>query len=340
MSILNRLMNKTEQIDFLFPKDYNQLMNDPYYDYDKFEWFLYYVFKLDKQDVVKVGRKGKGDGGADLIVTQTLESGGVKRIGIQAKYWKNRVGTEPINQLASAKSRHSLTDLWIITTSDLTNDAKEIAEVMGIHILRKNDVIGLIESVKTMYEKDMEEKGSSTIKFLQSKQVVKKEVKPKEVKKIEVKVQPSKVDEKEFEQIRKLRMDISKKYKIYPVYNVFTNDVAEEILLKKPKTKEELLNVKGIGLAKFDKFGLDILNFVKNNLTSSNKLYELLLEERVRISMYNKIPIENVYSDEVAMELSMDKPINIKDLAKIRGFNKDNIKIFGDYLVKFIYRNR
>lgn len=339
MGILNKLMNKTEQIDFLFPKDYNQLMNDPYYDYDKFEWFLYYVFKLDKQDVVKVGRKGKGDGGADLIVTQTLGTGGVKRIGIQAKYWKNRVGTEPINQLASAKSRHSLTDLWIITTSDLTNDAKEIAEVMGIQILRKNDVIGLIESVKTMYEKDMEEKGSSTIKFLQSKQVVKKEVKPKEVKKIEVKVQPSKVDEKEFEQIRKLRMDISKKYKIYPVYNVFTNDVADEIILKIPKTKEELLKIKGIGPAKFDKFGLDILDFVNNNLKSSNKLYELLLEERVKISLYNKIPIENVYSDEVAMELSIKKPLNTKELYNIKGFNKDNIKVFGNYLVNTIKRN-
>ena len=84
--------------------------------------------KMDGAKVDKVGRKEKGDGGADLIVNILQENGSVQRIGIQAKYWKYKVGTEPINQLASAKARHNLSDLWIITTSDLTSDAKEIAE--------------------------------------------------------------------------------------------------------------------------------------------------------------------------------------------------------------------
>lgn len=333
MNILDKIMKKTEQIDFLFPKNYDQLMNDPYYDYDKFEWFLYYVFKLDNIDIVKVGRKGKGDGGADLIVTQQLETGGVKRIGIQAKYWKNRVGTEPINQLASAKSRHSLTDLWIITTSDLTNDAKEIAEVMNIHILRKNDVIGLIENVKKIYERDISEKGSSTIKFLESKTI---KIEPKKEVKEPTVLSSSEVDEKEFDLIRGLRIEIAKKYNIYPIYNVFNNDVANEILIQKPKTKEELLNIKGIGPVKYEKFGTDILEFVNTKLIITNPIYDLLIKERVKISSYNKIPIEKVYSDEVALEISKKIPKNINELLEIKGINKESAKVYAEYLLKII----
>src|SRR5690554_2911128 len=166
MGLIKSLLRKTEKIDFLFPNDFDQLMKDDYYDYDKFEWFLYYVFKLEGTKVTKVGKKGSGDGGADLIVTIESEKGYNKRIGIQAKYWKYKVGTAPINQLASAKARHSLSDLWIITTSDLTSDAKEIAESLNIKILRAVDVKQFIETVKDHHEKYLKEDGESPITFL------------------------------------------------------------------------------------------------------------------------------------------------------------------------------
>ena len=83
---------------------------------------------------------------------------------------KNRVGTEPINQLASAQSRHNLTDLWIITTSDLTSDAKEIAEAMDIKILRADDVDKLIKSIKERYDNDIEKNGESSIEFFKTKE--------------------------------------------------------------------------------------------------------------------------------------------------------------------------
>ena len=44
MGLLKDLLRQTEKIDFLFPNSFEELMNDTYYDYDKFEWFLYYVF--------------------------------------------------------------------------------------------------------------------------------------------------------------------------------------------------------------------------------------------------------------------------------------------------------
>jgi superfamily II DNA helicase RecQ len=336
MSLLNDLIRKTEKIDFLFPNSFEELMNSEYYDYDKFEWFLYYLFKLEGAKVQKVGKKGKGDGGADLILSLTQPNGGVRRIGIQAKYWKNRVGTEPINQLASAKSRHDLQDLWIITTSDLTSDAKEIAESLGIKILRGEDVSRFIETVKAYYQKDIEEKGESSIEFL--KVTNKKKVTVKKTK------ESKEADQEIVKKLKELRFNISKKHKLYPVYTVFNNETLSLIIEEKPTTKEALLSIKGLGQKKIDEFGQDICDFVNENLIHDESknfdvdqnLLELLIKERIKISIYNKIPIEEVYSDKVAGYLAKMKPTNLKTLEKVYGFKKENIALFGDYLINVI----
>lgn len=336
MSLLNDLIRQTEKIDFLFPNSFEELMHSDYYDYDKFEWFLYYLFKLEGAKVKKVGKRGKGDGGADLILSIDQPNGGVRRIGVQAKYWKNRVGTEPINQLASAKSRHDLQDLWIITTSDLTNDAKEIAESMGIKILRGDDVSRFIETVKAYYKKDLEEKGESSIEFL--KVVKKKKTTTKKTK------EEKTIDQDIVKKLKELRFNISKQHKLYPVYNVFNNETLELIIKERPTTKEALLTIKGLGEKKVDIFGQEICDFVNEhlieNITKKSDIDQdflaILLSERIKISKYNKIPIEEVYSDKVAGYLAKMKPTNLKMLEKIYGFKKENIALFGDYLIKVI----
>lgn len=338
MSLISRLMKKTEKIDFLFPKTFEDLMNEEYYDYDKFEWFLYYAFQLDGVRVQKVGRKGRGDGGADLILSIDLENGGVNRIGIQAKYWKNRVGTEPINQLASAKSRHGLQDLWLITTSDLTPDAKEIAESMDIKILRKEDVINIINDIKNKHAEQIEKDGESQIEFLEPKRHLKKK---KETKTPKPQVETKKYNEDE-EKIRKLRIDLAKKHNIQPIYFVFGNDTLRELASKKPKTLTGLSKISGIGQVKLDQFGKEIIEFIKKEFTEKSKydkeLYKLLLKERPKIAKYNKLKEEEVYTNRVAKNIAIMKPKTKEDLNKIFGFNKDNINIFGDYLIRVINR--
>ncbi len=342
MSILDKLIKETNKIDFLFPNSFEQLMNSEYYDYDKFEWFLYYVFKMDGSNVQKVGAKGKGDGGADLIVSDKLPDGGVRRIGIQAKYWKNRVGTGPINQLASAKSRHGLTDLWIVTTSDLTTDAKEIAEAMDIKILRGEDVENLIEHIKRLYQKDIDEKGESSIEFLQE------ERKPVKKEKTKVSIKTEKTTDTELvKKLKELRSEISRKHKIYPIYMVYNNTNIDDLIAASPKTLDELSKVKGFGPAKLDLFGNDIIELFKANENKSSLdipkedevLFNKLIAERPRIASFNKISEESVYSDQVARNLAKMKPKNLKHLERIYGFDKKNIEIFGDYLIKFISRN-
>lgn len=337
MSLLKELLRQTEKIDFLFPNSFDELMNNEYYDYDKFEWFLYYVFKLEGSKVEKVGKKGKGDGGADLILTIPQNDGGVRRIGVQAKYWKNRVGTEPINQLASAKSRHNLTDLWIITTSDLTSDAKEIAESMDIKILRGDDVSKLIKSIKEKHASDLEKNGESSIEFLKPSK------KEKEVTK-SIKVEEEDGNDELVLQLKNLRNELSKKYNLYPIYNVFNNETLSLIIDKKPSTIEELVNIKGLGSKKAEIFGTEIIDFINNKLIKKSKsifevdpkLLELLLVERKKIAKFNKLTEDDVYTDKVASYIAKMKPKDCETLSKVYGFKKENILIFGDYLVKVI----
>lgn len=339
MGLLKSLIRQTEKIDFLFPNDFDELMNNNYYDYDKFEWFLYYVFKLDGHKVDKVGKKGRGDGGADLIITVPQEGGGLRRIGIQAKYWKYRVGTEPINQLASAKSRHTLTDLWIITTSDLTSDAKDIAESMEIKILRAEDVAALIESIKERYEEDIEKDGESAIEFLQRD--VKLDLTIKKPKKH---TKTESVDIELEKKLKELRLEIAKKYKLFPVYNVFNNETLKLILTEKPKTKEKLAKIKGLGEKKIETFGNEVLDFINKNFPENNKtdknedeeLVKLLIKERPKIARFNKLKEKEVYSDRVAGYLAKMKPRTKENLKKIYNFREENIEIFGDYLLRVI----
>jgi superfamily II DNA helicase RecQ len=312
-------------------------MNDEYYDYEKFEWFLYHVFRLDNKDVQKVSQRNKGDGGVDLIITIPNPDGTQKRIGIQAKYWKNRVGAQPMNQLTSAKNRHGLTDLWLITTSDLTSDAQQIAEIEKIKILRKEDVIGLINNVKEIHANKIKEKGRSDIEFLQPK---KKEAKVanKEITNANANL----IDGELIRELKELRKKLSKKYNLYPVYQVFNNDMLNNIILKKPKNLDELLEVKGFGQKKVDLFGIEIIEFVKKTLIENSlkenekKLYETLLLERTKIAKYNHMLEEEVYSDKVAKELVKIKPEKKELLAKVNGFDEKNIEIFGDYLIRVI----
>ncbi len=334
MNIIANLLNQTEKIDFLFPQNFEQLMNDSYFDYDKFEWFLYYVFKFDKNvDVRKIGSKGKGDGGADLILSVPQPEGGRLRIGIQAKYWKNRVGTAPINQLASAKARHDLTHLWIITTSDLTTDAKEIAESLDIKILRKDDVINLIEQVKQKHEEEIVKTGESSIEFLPLK---KSKEKPSHEKGKQKKVDSSSQDDLR-EELRKLRINISKKNKLFPVYHVFNNETLDILLEQKPSSLKELENIPGMGPVKIKLFGQDLIDFFKNT-DSEDPLEKILKEERIKISKYNRITIDNVYNDEMLLNIIKQKPKTKEELLAIPGFDDKRLKIFGDYLISLLNR--
>ena len=159
------------------------------------------------------------------------------------------------------------------------------------------------------------------------------------------KSQPKKIAESDYISLMKnLRKVISKKYKLYPIYTVYNNEVMEKLIQDKPTTIEELLKIKGFGEKKAQLFGNDIIKFIKKELVdngvTSNKeeelLFKFLINERSKIAKYNNLSESEVYDNQTAKNIVKMKPRSIKKLKKVFGFNEDNIQIFGDYLIRKI----
>ncbi|MDP4147386.1 MAG: NERD domain-containing protein [Bacillota bacterium] len=66
------------------------------------------------------------------------------------------------------------------------------------------------------------------------------------------------------EQLKKFRLETSRKENIKP-YLIFNNIEMEGLIEKRPKVKEELLQVKGFGEKKVDKYGTEILKIFETN---------------------------------------------------------------------------
>jgi len=71
-------------------------------------------------------------------------------------------------------------------------------------------------------------------------------------------------DEELYEKLVVLRKELFKKYNQYfKAYHIYKNSTIHELIEKKPKTKEELLNIKSFGEVKVDQFGDEIIALFK-----------------------------------------------------------------------------
>ena len=71
-----------------------------------------------------------------------------------------------------------------------------------------------------------------------------------------------------YEILRHLRFELATKEKM-PAYIIFSNSTLADMAVKKPTTKEELLNVSGVGSVKADKYGEEFINEINKYLKSS-----------------------------------------------------------------------
>ncbi len=66
-----------------------------------------------------------------------------------------------------------------------------------------------------------------------------------------------------FERLRTLRAEIAKQNEI-PAYIVFSDKTLKDMSIKHPKTKEEMLEVNGVGEVKFERYGEEFLELLRN----------------------------------------------------------------------------
>ncbi len=312
--------NKMSIFDFAyeFPSTIEEL--DKFNGKD-FEVFLFEFFKA-------LGHKVRltddtNDKGIDLFVDFKVP-GGTKGVGIQAKRWKSKVGANEIRNMLDGKEHYRLDEVWIVTTSDLTSAAITTAMNNNIEIVNRDRVKGFLEELKKV----------DGVRFKEQK--IKKS---KQTTKIKNDEHVDETNKSLFEELRKLRAELSQKHKIYPVYLVYNNATIEDLIVKNPENSEELLNVSGITEQKIKLFGEDILEILRTHNNQNENIIEELKTIRKRVMKYNKLKsLDDTFDDVALKELAAKMPTTIEELSTINNFKKDNIELFGDYLIKEIVK--
>ncbi len=82
--------------------------------------------------------------------------------------------------------------------------------------------------------------------------------------------QPDENSKRLVKKLREYRTEISKKKKL-PPYVVFHDTTLQELVISKPVTKSQMLEISGVGLKKFETYGKDILEIILAESTGSEK---------------------------------------------------------------------
>lgn len=108
----------------------------------------------------------------------------------------------------------------------------------------------------------LEEKEAIIMKMAKEQELTVKEKSGKKTKKSNgAALELTEADEALFEKLRTLRLEIAKEEKV-PPYIVFSDKTLVHMSVKKPKTKEEMLSVSGVGEFKFNKYGIRFLEII------------------------------------------------------------------------------
>lgn len=111
--------------------------------------------------------------------------------------------------------------------------------------------------------KILEEGESVVMKMAKEQEHPAKEKSGRKRKKLEVTgISLSETEENLFEKLRKLRMEIAREEKV-PPYLVFSDKTLIHMCVVKPATKEEMLEVSGVGEFKYEKYGERFVNCVQ-----------------------------------------------------------------------------
>ncbi|MCM3227532.1 restriction endonuclease [Terribacillus saccharophilus] len=115
-------------------------------DIDKMDGlqFEHYLSALLKGNGYKATvTQGSGDYGADLI----LKKDG-RKIVVQAKRYKAKVGIKAVQEIASAINHYTANEAWVITNSYFTSPAIKLAASNDVKLVNRDDLMNLIVSVQ------------------------------------------------------------------------------------------------------------------------------------------------------------------------------------------------
>ncbi|MBE6049438.1 MAG: DNA helicase RecQ [Clostridium sp.] len=177
------------------------------------------------------------------------------------------------------------------------------------------------------------------------------------LKEIKVKDKVSEVNEL-FDLLKSLRFNIATEERI-PPYLVFGDKSLREMSTMYPETKEEFLEVSGVGEVKFEKYGekfMDVIhsyvlenNINKNKVNAVNKasvtkfyvntdekLYQSLRELREGFAKKERKIAYSILSQDTLKEISGRYPITLEELKDIGGIGSKKIELYGNDIVSLV----
>lgn len=121
-----------------------------------------------------------------------------------------------------------------------------------------------------------------------------------------------------FEELRDLRYKTSQKKKIAP-YMIFHNSALEEMSAYLPRTEEEFLKIKGVGVKKYESYGEDFIKLIQA-YSKENDLKPV--EAKKEIVIAEEPSLEDRYEETYNSYL---KGLCLKEIAKERGYTVNTI---------------
>ncbi|ADG94360.1 ATP-dependent DNA helicase RecQ [Arcobacter nitrofigilis DSM 7299] len=130
--------------------------------------------------------------------------------------------------------------------------------------------------------------------------------------KIEEEVTELSFDEELYEKFRTLRREIAQESEV-PAYVIFGDKTLKELASKLPLTKEEILDINGVGLVKYEKYGESFLTLCKS------------IKEEFSEKLENKAPLKKLTKTYLeTFELIQDGK-TVEEIAQIRDLGLTSI---------------
>lgn len=155
-----------------------------------------------------------------------------------------------------------------------------------------------------------------------------------------------------YEALRKYRYNKSQELNI-PAYKVFTNETLSNIVLSKPKTKNEYIFIPGLDEQHFNKFGEDIIKIIYPNIVIDdvnnqdyNKISEDIKQKIFkRLRNYRYIKAQElkyepyfIFSNAVLDEIILKLPKTKEELILIKGFGQKKVELYGKDIIDIIIK--
>lgn len=185
-----------------------------------------------------------------------------RHIGLLKKITYEKYGT--IRKLLFGNKLNELFTPIVVLANDKTilNDYYAPKEIKK-KVIRADQLINYIKKIESTKESLYSEKYiKNNCEALLKYQIESKYIEPTSVVE-EPEKSDIKNDEELREKLKKYRLQKSREENNKP-YFIFTDKTLEDLIAKRPTTKDELLKVEGLGKYKIEKYGEDILELINN----------------------------------------------------------------------------